>query len=42
MDTETLPLIVGAVLLIAGTAFAITIGTMSARDEEEREHIAGS
>jgi hypothetical protein len=38
---ETLPLIAGAVLLLAGTAFAITIGTVSNRDDSTREHQAG-
>lgn len=39
---DALPMIAGAVLLIAGTAFAFAIGMMSGRDEEDREHLAGS
>ena len=39
---DALPVIAGAVLLTAGTLFAITIGVMSGRDEDEREHLAGS
>lgn len=36
------PIIAGAVLLAAGTIFALSIGRISSSDEEEREHIAGS
>lgn len=39
---DAFPMIVGAVLLVAGTAFALTIGMMSSRDEDDREHLAGS
>ena len=39
---EALPMIAGAVLLTAGTIFALTIGMASGRDEENREHLAGS
>jgi len=39
---DMLSLIAGAVLLTLGTAFAITIGTVSGRDEHDREHRAGS
>jgi len=38
---ESLPLIAGAVLLVIGSAFAFTIGTVSNRDEDTREHHAG-
>lgn len=39
---DPLPMIAGAVLLIAGTIFAIMIGRMSSSDEDDREHLAGS
>lgn len=39
---DALPMIAGAVLLTAGTIFAITIGVASNSDEETREHQAGS
>ncbi len=39
---DVLPMIAGAVLLAAGTIFAITIGMMSGKDEDDREHLAGS
>ena len=39
---DALPMIAGAVLLTAGTIFALTIGRISNRDEHEREHIAGT
>jgi len=39
---DVLPIVAGAVLLTAGTIFAFAIGMTSGRDEEEREHIAGS
>jgi hypothetical protein len=39
---DALPVIFGTVMLVAGTAFAIAIGTMSGRDEKRREHESGS
>lgn len=39
---DSLPVIVGAVLLVMGAAFAFTIGIVSGRDEDDREHSAGS
>ena len=39
---DALPMIAGAVLLTVGTVFALMIGMMSGRDEENREHLAGS
>ena len=38
---DALPLIVGAVLLAAGTAFALAIGMISNNDDETRERMSG-
>lgn len=39
---DVLPIAAGVALLVAGTIFALMIGMMSNRDEDEREHLAGS
>ena len=38
---DALPVIVGAVLLTVGTAFAFAIGFISNNDEDTRERMAG-
>jgi hypothetical protein len=39
---DVFPLIAGGALLVIGAAFALTIGLVSSKNDEEREHQAGS
>lgn len=39
---DAFPFIVGGVLLVIGAAFALTIGLVSSKNDEEREHQAGA